>query len=369
MSGVRHRGCRAETPPHLGGKEYAMDSEQPRPASPDEAEDVVPPDQHVEEEGAAARGGRFRMRGRRTFLGLAAAAAGAVGMGGATTVPAYLRSTPTTPPPPAPGTGRFADKVVLITGATSGIGAAAARAFAAEGARVGFCGRRTELGRQVEREIRDAGGRATYRQADVRVPDELRRFVDETAAEYGRLDVAFNNAGITRTAPVDQLTLPDWTDVCDTNVRGVFLAIKYEVPHLLAAGGGVVICTASESRRPGGAAYTASKQAIKGIVEAASMDYGHRGIRVNAISPGTTDTALVRPERLPDAGWAAFKRAWGPRNVPALGRMATPEEIARAVVSLATDEFSYMSGSTVLVGGAPFGGGAMVMPPGFPANG
>ncbi|RJL20857.1 SDR family oxidoreductase [Bailinhaonella thermotolerans] len=309
-----------------------------------------------------------RRRGRRRFFGLAAAAAvGATGFAAATTIPPYLAATPTAAPPYTPRQGRFAGKVVLITGATSGIGEATARAFAAEGARVAFCGRRADLGRRVEREIRAAGGEARYLQADVRDPEQLRRFVDGTVAAYGRLDIAFNNAGITKTGPLHEMSLRDWTDVQDTNARHVFLAIKYEVPHLLRAGGGVIICTASESRRPGGVAYTASKQAIKGIVEAAAMDYGPKGIRVNAISPGTTDTAFVRPPGLPGALWESFKRAWGPRNVSALGRMATPQEIARAVLSLATDDFSYMAGSNVLVGGSPFGGSPMNMPPGFPA--
>ncbi|WP_206068888.1 SDR family oxidoreductase [Nonomuraea composti] len=306
-------------------------------------------------------------RGRRAFFGLAAAAAGAVGLAGAVAIPPYLTDTPTSAPLPASPRGRFAGKVVLITGATSGIGEATARAFAAEGAKVGFCGRRAELGRQVEQDIRKAGGTARYQQADVRDPDQLRRFVDETAAAFGRLDIAFNNAGITKTAPLHEMTLDDWTDVQHTNARGVFLSIKYEVPHMLE-NGGVIICTASESRRPGGVAYTSSKQAIKGIVETAAMDYGPKGIRINAISPGTTDTALVRPASLPDAIWEAFKRAWGPLNAPGTHRMATPEEIARSVVSLASAEFAYMAGSTVLVGGGPLGGGPMNMPPGFPSR-
>ena len=231
-----------------------------------------------------------------------------------------------------------------------------------------FCGRREALGLQVEREIRRRGGTAKYIKADVRVPEQVERFVGETVREFGRLDIAFNNAGITITGPAHELTLEQWTDVQDTNVRGVFLAIKHEAPAMLKSGGGVIICTTSESRRPGGAAYTASKQAIKGIVDAASMDYGPHGIRVNAIAPGTTDTAFVRPAGIPDADWEAFKAAWGPRNVAALERMATPGEIARSVLALATDDFSYQAGSTVLVGGAPFGGSRMVPVPGFPVG-
>jgi NAD(P)-dependent dehydrogenase (short-subunit alcohol dehydrogenase family) len=292
---------------------------------------------------------------RRRFLGAAAG------------VPAYLAAPATNPPPAPPERRRFAGKAVLVTGGTSGIGEATVRAFAAEGARVAFCGRRAELGARIEREVAAAAGSARYVQADVRVPEQVERFVAAAVAEFGRLDIAVNNAGITITGPLHELTAEQWDDVQHTNARGVFLAIKYEAPAMLASGGGVIICTASESRRPGGAAYTASKQAVKGIVNAAAMDYGPQGIRVNAIAPGTTDTPFVRPPGLPDAVWEGFKRAWGPRNVSALERMATAEEIARSVLALCTDEFSFQAGSTVLVGGGPFGGSRMNPPPGFPA--
>ncbi|WP_280436653.1 SDR family NAD(P)-dependent oxidoreductase [Nocardia carnea] len=305
-------------------------------------------------------------RSRRTFMGLAAAATGAAAVTAGTTVPAYLRTPSTAPLPAAAPSGRFDGKVVLVTGATSGIGEATVRAFAAEGASVVFCGRREQLGRDIARSL---GRTVRYVRADVRVPSDVAGLVAEVDREFGRLDIAVNNAGISRTAPAHEMALEQFDEVLDTNVRGVFLSIKHQVPLLLRSGGGVILCTSSESRRPGGVAYSASKQAIQGIVDAVALDYGSRGIRVNAISPGTTDTALVRPPGLPDAMWEAFRNAWGPLNVAALGRMATPGEIARAILALCSEDFGYMTGSTVLVGGAPFGGGKMTMPPGFPDRG
>ncbi|UED86140.1 SDR family NAD(P)-dependent oxidoreductase [Streptomyces profundus] len=310
-----------------------------------------------------------RRRGRRRFLTTAAsgAAVGAVGLAGAVTLPAYLTSPPTSPAPPAAGSSqRFAGKVVLITGATSGIGEAAARAFAAEGALVAFCGRRSQEGTAVQEDIRVDGGEATYFQADVREPEQVERFVTEAVDLYGGLDIAVNNAGVTATAPLHELSLDDWEDVYRTNTRGVFLSLKYQIPHMLEAGSGVVLVTSSDSTRPEGTAYTASKRALTGMVEAASMEYGHRGIRINAILPGTTNTAFVRPAGLPDPAWTAFRNAWGPLNVHGLHRMAEPDEIARAMLSLATAEFGYLVGSAVRVTGTPAQGAPMRMPPGFP---
>ncbi|NKY31703.1 SDR family oxidoreductase [Nocardia speluncae] len=299
-------------------------------------------------------------------MGLAAAATGAAAVTAGTTVPAYLRTPPTAPLPATAPSGRFGGQVVLVTGGTSGIGEAAVRAFAAEGASVVFCGRREHLGRDIARSL---GRDVRYVRADVRVPSDVAGLVAEVDRAFGRLDIAVNNAGVSRTAPAHEMALDQFDEVLDTNVRGVFLSIKHEVPLLLRSGGGVILCTSSESRRPGGVAYSASKQAIQGIVDAVALDYGSRGIRVNAIAPGTTDTALVRPPGLPDAMWEAFRNAWGPLNVPALARMATPDEIARAILALCSDDFGYMTGSTVLVGGSPLSGGKMTMPPGFPDQG
>lgn len=143
-------------------------------------------------------------------------------------------------------TGRFAGKVVLITGATSGIGEATAQMFAKEGAKVFFCGRRESLGKQVETSIRSTGGEATYMRADVRKATEVKAFVDACIAKYGRLDIAFNNAGIDYPPnPIADTAIAEFDDLMNTNARGVFLGMKYEIPYMLKAGSGAIINMAS----------------------------------------------------------------------------------------------------------------------------
>lgn len=295
---------------------------------------------------------------RRRVLGSAAVGTGA-GLAVGFAAGAVLAAPPKSPPiPPQPGRRRFEGKVIAITGATSGIGRAAALAFAAEGGKVAFCGRRTELGAEVERQIRQAGGEALYIKADVMVEEEVKAFIDKTVVTYGKLNVAFNNAGITVQKPLHELSTEEWDRVTNTNLRGTFLAMKYEIPHLLAAGGGTIVVTSSsnaiatqEKRSP----YTASKRGLVGLVQAAALDYAQQGIRVNALIPGTTDTEFLRKaagaENMPEAVWRVGLNQWVKSNVPGIGRLATAEEVAAFALTLASDEHPFMTGAQMVLDG------------------
>lgn len=193
---------------------------------------------------------------------------------------------------------RFTNKVVLITGATSGIGEATARAFAQEGAIVHFCGRREKLGGKVAQSINATGGRASYQKADVRQEQDVKSLIDTCIAKYGRIDIAFNNAGIeSKPATVGDRTLADWLDVMTTNATGTFLSMKYEIPVMLKQGGGIIINNASVSGHVGFATiapYSASKHAVIALTKVAALEYTDKNIRINSISPGAVDTPMLR---------------------------------------------------------------------------
>lgn len=294
---------------------------------------------------------------RRAVLGGAALGA-AAGMVGGLVGGLALGQASNLPQQKPSGRRRFDGKVVMVTGGTSGIGRAAVKQFAAEGGHVAFCGRDEARGRDAESEVKAAGGIAQFIRADVRSEEDIKALVDRTIDSYGRLDVAFNNAGISIERPLHLYTATEFDDVVATDLRGVFLCMKYQIPHMLTAGGGSIVVTSSSNAVATTAkrgAYAAAKRALIGLVQAAALDYAQQGIRINALVPGTTDTPMIRRlagmEGMPDAVWKVGISQWAKSNVPGLQRVATPEEIAAFALTLASDDHPYLTGGQFLIDG------------------
>ncbi|WP_084958940.1 SDR family NAD(P)-dependent oxidoreductase [Thermoactinospora rubra] len=236
-------------------------------------------------------------------------------------------------------------KVAIVTGGASGIGRATARLFAQEGARVVVADLDGEGARRVAAEI---GGVAV--QADVSRPEDCERVVAAAVDAYGGLHVLFNNAGIIRRTTVLDLDVEEWDRVMAVNVRSVFLMCKYAIPAM--TGGGSIVNTGSGWGLKGGAnavSYCASKAAVVNMTRALAIDHAKAGIRVNSVNPGDTDTPMLREEaRQLGEDWAAFEKDAADRP---MGRAGTPDEIARAVLFLASDAASYITGSALVVDG------------------
>jgi NAD(P)-dependent dehydrogenase (short-subunit alcohol dehydrogenase family) len=246
----------------------------------------------------------------------------------------------------------FTDRVALVTGATSGIGRATALAFAREGAKLVVSGRREAEGADTVRLIHAAGGEGTFVRTDVVSESDVEALVKAACSVYGRLDFAFNNAGIGEgsSGPVHEKPAEVYDRVMNTNVRGVFLCLKHEVAAMLGFGGGAIVNSASVSGLvgfPGAAAYVASKHAVIGLTKSAALDYASHGIRINAIAPGGTDTPLL--DRI--TGGSETDRRRDFIGFHPMGRIGNPEEIAEAVLWLCSDRSSFTTGHTLVADG------------------
>jgi NAD(P)-dependent dehydrogenase (short-subunit alcohol dehydrogenase family) len=240
-------------------------------------------------------------------------------------------------------------QVVLITGALTGIGRATSLAFARDGAALVVSGRHEEAGEDLAAELRDMGAAAAFIRADVRREDDVRSLVDQAVARFGRLDVAVNNAGTEgKPGPLTELTAEAYGAMFDTNVLGTLFGIKHALRMMQAQGSGSIVNISSTMGARGAAnlaLYVGSKHAVEGITKSAALEAAAFGVRVNAVAPGPTDTAMLdrltgSPERK-----AAFYAA-----VP-LKRGGTPEEIANAIVFVASDKASFITGQIIRVNG------------------
>jgi len=243
----------------------------------------------------------------------------------------------------------FQDKVVLITGGTSGIGRATALAFAAEGAKVVVAGRRENEGAESVALVEQAGGQGLFVRADVSVEEDVASMVAQTIEASGRLDFAFNNAGVfPEPGPLTEVTTETIDRILAVNVRGVALCMKHEIPAILRSGGGGIVNTASFlgiRPFPGTAIYNASKSAVIGLTRSAAVEFASQGVRVNVVCPGVIETAMNEAIRAEESG-RDFLNGLQPMQ-----RIGLPEEVAGAVLYLCTPSARFVTGTTLSVDG------------------
>ena len=249
-------------------------------------------------------------------------------------------------------TTKLAGKVALITGGTSGIGAALVRLFAAEGAKVAFCGRRLGPGKAPQNRAKEGQHDVMFVQADVSRPLQVDALVKSVIGRYGRLDIVVNNAGINLASPIESMPLKAWRELLNVNITGMFLVIRATIPHLRAAGGGCIINVGSTyglAGAAGAAAYALTKGAAINLARSLAVELAPYRIRVNALCPGGTETPMA------DKWFAAMDspteaKAAELQHYP-LRRFAEPSEQAQAALFLASNEASYITGHALIVDG------------------
>lgn len=238
----------------------------------------------------------------------------------------------------------FEGSSALVTGAGTGIGAATAAVLAERGAAVALVGRRRKPLEELAGRIRSGGGRALVVVGDVSVADDSRRIVDAVVAEFGGLQHAVNNAGIGgNTGKLAEVAPEEWDEAIAVNLSGVFYGLRYQIPAIIAAGGGSIVNVSSVFvDRAGPAPYTAAKAGIRGLTRSAAKNYAALGVRVNEIEPGVTESEMTAANPEGTARLAT--------NIP-MGRLAHPEELARSIAFLLSDEASYITGAHLAVDG------------------
>jgi NAD(P)-dependent dehydrogenase (short-subunit alcohol dehydrogenase family) len=247
---------------------------------------------------------------------------------------------------------RLEGKVALITGGTSGIGSATAIRFASEGAAVAITGRNPERGEKVVQDIIANGGDALFIRSDVRSAEDCRHAVDQTLERFGKIDVLFNNAGVFHPKSIPECTEEEWDETIDSSLKGAFLMSKYVLPSMIRQRSGSIIHTSSGWGILGGdkaAAYCAAKGGLIVMAKAMAIDHGPDGIRVNCVCPGDVLTPML-PDDAEKRGMSWDEYAVGAADRP-LGRIGTVEDIANAVLYLASDESSFVTGESLVVDG------------------
>ena len=244
----------------------------------------------------------------------------------------------------------FQGKVAIVTGGTSGIGRAAALAYAREGAKVVVAGRRAAEGEETVRLLRAQGGEGFFVTTDVSKEAQVKKLVDRTVEKFGRLDFAFNNAGIEQTpTPFLEQTMETYDQVMDINVKGLWLSMRHEIPAMLKSGGGAIVNTSSVAgvvAFPGIEIYAASKHAVIGLTKSAAVEFGKQGIRINAVLPAAIETDMYRRFVGEKVENHATMTAMHP-----IGRIGKSEEIADAVIWLSSSKASFVTGHSLLVDG------------------